>query len=153
MTAKSYSNFVMQRFTFHVLSNCEFIRDCLQLIVEDICHYFSCTSIVQVGVIIASMVKLKKMIPFSVLLMCDCSDTAPLGARCLGTRIVTKEATGAMIEAEVEDTEVVEVVAGEVTEGLMPEPLGSMWAAFLPGREAEIWKTSSPNMGGMELFT
>ena len=62
-----------------------------------------------------------------------------LCARCLGTMIAIEEVTGAMIEAEVE-AEVTEVVvaAGEEMEVLMPEPLGYMWAAFPPGREAGI---------------
>jgi hypothetical protein len=79
----------------------------------------------------------------------------PFCARCLGTMIVIEEVTGATTEAEVEATEVVgaAVVAGEETEGLMLEPLGYTWAASPPGREAGIWKTSSPSMGGTKLFT
>jgi hypothetical protein len=92
----------------------------------------------------------------------DWSDTTLLFARCLGMMIVIEEVKGAMIEAEVEVEVEVEVgvtvvagaavVAGEETEGLMLEPLGYTWAAFPPGREAGIWKTSSPSMGGMGLY-
>ena len=71
--------------------------------------------------------------------------------------IVIEEVKGTMIEAEVE-VEVgvtvvagVAVVAGEEMEGLMLEPLSYMWATFPPGREAAIWKTSLPSMGGMGL--